>query len=546
MTLPSPAAQRDPARAVLDELRLTRRRRRLADQEWFEIVYRVYLVGIGVIYAVLWSSALIRDQPFNATQLASLRDHGPAVIGALTALVITGALRSGSRGGPLAIEAADVRHLLLAPLDRRMVMLRPAVQRMRSLTLGSAAAGVILGQAAGRRLPTSMYRWAWSAGAVGAALGLGFAAIAMLAHAVGVKQWVATAVGSALLGFEILAVVDVVPAGPLDTVGNLAFWPLRARPVDLVPVVVVAGLAALALAWCGRVSVERLTRRTALVTQLRFAATMQDLRTVMLLRRQLSLEAVRSRPWFRVPEIGGPWWRRSWRSFARFPVRRLGRIAVLAAVGALGVAVAYQGTKLGVILAGLSGFLVGLELIEPLAQHLDHPDLGDLQPHDSGAVHVRLLVASTIVIALVGAVTGALTALVVGGTGHVLLGVLLGAGAALGGGIGAAVSTVSGAPDPVGQRETAAYLPPEVAGMTTIGRMAWPPLLATVASAPVLAARTRGGDSAAEIAVAGRWFLAICVAVAFFGYWFKVRPAFKVWWRRTIDESRDAKVRARR
>ena len=47
-------------------------------------------------------------------------------------------------------------------------------------------------------------------------------------------------------------------------------------------------------------ALEALARRSALVAQLRFAVTMQDLRTVVLLRRQLNQEQARRHPWLRL------------------------------------------------------------------------------------------------------------------------------------------------------------------------------------------------------------------------------------------------------
>ena len=50
-------------------------------------------------------------------------------------------------------------------------------------------------------------------------------------------------------------------------------------------------------------SLDALARRSSLVAQLRFAVTMQDLRTVILLRRQLNQEQTRGSPWVKVPAV---------------------------------------------------------------------------------------------------------------------------------------------------------------------------------------------------------------------------------------------------
>ena len=64
-----------------------------------------------------------------------------------------------------------------------------------------------------------------------------------------------------------------------------------------------------------------------------FAATVRDLRTVMVLRRQLVQEQHRTRPWFRLPPFPRQTiWRRDLHGILRFPVVRLLRMAALTAV----------------------------------------------------------------------------------------------------------------------------------------------------------------------------------------------------------------------
>ncbi len=523
-------------------LRATRRRKRMAQLEWFEVLYRAYVIAFLAGYAVLWLSALVKDERLGAQSLDDFRHSAPALIGGLWALVVLAGLRSGSRGGPLAVEDADVRHVLLAPVDRRRAMLRPTVQRIRSLAFGGAVVGLIAGQAAGRRLPTSMYRWAGSFGLVGACLGLTFGAVAIIAHTRRLPEAWATAIGGALLGVQGLAIFDVLRVGPLDSIGHIVLWPLQFGPVDLVALVVVAALVVGALLLAGGVSLERLARRSALVAQLRFAATMQDLRTVMLLRRQLSLEAVRLRPWFKVPKIGGVFWRRGWLSVARFPARRLIRMLLLSAVSAAALYAAFSGTTIAVVVAGLAAFMLGLEAIEPLAQHLDHPDLGDLQPVNSSAIQVRLLPVTGILLVVLGAAAGVVTGLIAGAGGAgVATAAMLGVAAGLGGGIGAIVNAVSGAPDPTGQSTTASVMPPEVAGMTAMYRMTFAPALSVLGSLPVLAVRRRAGDQAAELALAGRGLMGVAVAGALTVGWVHARPRFKAWWSRTQAEAKQAR-----
>ena len=65
----------------------------------------------------------------------------------------------------------------------------------------------------------------------------------------------------------------------------------------LVPVALVAALLVVGFLGLAGLSLEAAERRTSLVGQLKFAVTLQDLRTVLVLRRQLAMELPRSRPW---------------------------------------------------------------------------------------------------------------------------------------------------------------------------------------------------------------------------------------------------------
>lgn len=66
---------------------------------------------------------------------------------------------------------------------------------------------------------------------------------------------------------------------------------------------------------------------------------------------------------------------------------------------------------------------------------------------------------------------------------------LLGFIALLGGVAGAAINAVKGAPDPLGGANESLALPPEVSGLGTVIRSAWPPAVSIIACLPVLALR---------------------------------------------------------
>ena len=177
---------------ALREMRRARRTRRLGELEWFEIAYRVYLAALFGGLAVMWLSDLITDEPVTASQLADVVERGPAVIGLIAVAAVAVGVRSGSDGGPISLEAGDARHLMLAPVPRREVLLRPVGQRMRAVAFAGAVTGAIAGQLAARRLPGSAAAWAASGAAAGALAGLAFVAVAVLVHALAIPRWVAT------------------------------------------------------------------------------------------------------------------------------------------------------------------------------------------------------------------------------------------------------------------------------------------------------------------------------------------------------------------
>ena len=133
--------------ATVRELRRARRTRRLGQLEWFEIAYRVYLTALvgGVIIA--WLSGLVQDDPVTSAQLADILEYGPGVLGLFAVAAFALGLRSGSDGGPISLEAGDVRHLMTAPVPRRAVLLTPVVQRCRAVAFGGLLVGGVAGRA---------------------------------------------------------------------------------------------------------------------------------------------------------------------------------------------------------------------------------------------------------------------------------------------------------------------------------------------------------------------------------------------------------------
>ena len=534
--------------AALRALRAKRKLNRLGEVEWFDAAYKVYVAALFGGIALLWLSDLVGDQPLTAAQADDVLRVGPSLLGIIVVMAIAFGLRSGSQGGPLALEAADVAYVMLAPVDRRRALMRPAVQRLRGAAFAGAVFGGSFGQLAGRRLPGTAIAWFASGALFGILVGLAWVGTALVAHTTRLPLTTATAIGLVLIGWQVAAVATDLP-GPADLWGDIALWGWRQHPVDLLAVAVAVAIVAIGLLGVGRTSLEALDRRASLVAQLRFAVTMQDLRTVILLRRQLSHEHTRARPWLRLPSRGGgdPVRRRGWHSLLRLPVGRLVRmVALAAAIGACQVAV-LRGTTPLVAVSALLSFVLGLEVLEPLSQEVDQPDRTDSFPIERGELMVRHLVAPAVVLlpfALIGlAVATAILANLHDGPG---LGGSLGVGAlvalatAYGGAAGSTVSVVRDAPDPMSTNNQEMFLPPEMAGITTSLRMLIPLVVSGIGALSVLLVRAalRAPDPSAVLGTAIRTAVGVVLLCAAVVMWVRKRDAFRRWWRGFVAEGR--------
>ena len=435
-------------------------------------------------------------------------------------------LRSGGRGGPLVIEAADVRHVLLAPIDRTVALRGPAVRQLRFGGLLGGAAGAVAGLLAVRRLPGSPIAWVASGAVVGAAIALASLGLAMVVAGFRLGRWLSTLLAVAVLAWSAADVAAGTVTSPASLLGRLALWPLAVHPLDLVALALAAVAVVAGLARVGGTALEASERRASLVGQIRFAATLQDIRTVVVLRRQLAQELPRQRPWVRLPRAVPRAWLVTSPAGARDPRRRPTATApprpVPPAVAGVapglarhpplaGAALCPGGRPRGggrsgpgrgvarhhplVVVAGLALYVAGLDAVEPLAQEVDHPDRRGQLDLPSGQVHLRQLGAPAVIMVLVAAV-GLLTALAVTG-GSVTacqVGGLLLVPAAIAGLGGAAVSVIKGPPPPLTPDQA---LIPEAAGMRAMGRLLWPPIIAIAGVVPILAAHSaeRRGQS---------------------------------------------------
>ncbi|TVR25532.1 MAG: hypothetical protein EA389_08525 [Ilumatobacter sp.] len=537
---------------ALRDLRRARRARRLGDLEWFDIAYRVYLAALFGGGAVIVVSDLVGDAEISTARSAELFEAAPGVLGLLVVAVLALGLRSGADGGPVAVEAGDVRHLLLAPVSRRRVLARPLAQRARSLVFAGAVVAAIAGQLAAQRLPGSPARWSGGAALAGAALAIVFVAFAVLAHTLRVRRSMATGFGAALVLSQIVA-VRTDTAGIGDPLGHVAVlgWRRDPRggplldPVD--PVMIAVGLLVpiallgTAFALIHRLRIEALVRRGALVSQLRFAVTVQDLRTVIVLRRQLRSESPRTRPWIRIgrssganrpPMSGGgdiSWRallaagsRRGLHGLARTPAARALRMLTLAAFAGLTAHIVLEGTTPMLVVVGFLAFLIGLDALEPLSQEIDHPPITDVRPVERGVLHLALLIVPVVTVAIAALVAAAVVTAAAPERAGAAFAVAV--PLALVGLAGATVAVIRDSSSVGG--DGPAMVPPEFAGFGTAMRTVVPVAVSMLAAVALLGLRA---EPTAESVV--RSIIGAGLVLGAVGWWIRRRDQWGRAWR---------------
>jgi len=523
---------------ALGSLRARRRSRRLAGIAWLDAFYQAYVTALLSGLAVLLVSGWIGDRHVGPTGVEELMQDGPAALGLVTALVLAVGLRSGSRGGPVALEAADVQHVLLAPVPRRTALWNPMLHQLRFLVFVAAAAGLVGGQLAARRLPGNPVAWvavtvAWAVLVVGGGVGA-----AWLAAGHRLRPSLATLTGAVLVTWSVADLADMAPGAPTTFVGALALWPVRFDPAALVGVAGLLVVATLGLLSYSRLSVELAQRRSLLVGQIRFAATMRDLRTVMVLRRQLAQEGPRHRPWFGTLRRGPARTHvlhRDWRAAARTPAARLIRLAGLGVVAGLAARGVWAGTTPLIVVAGLAAYLAGLDAIEPLAAEIDNPHVLELAPVEAGSVLARHLVVPALTMLGVGVVGFVAAVAPEPSTQGLAVTGITAVTAALAATAGAAISIVrSGSPD---DAELSMVVPPEVTGMRTIVQLVLPPAVATIGFAPVLGAAKAMDRGVDPLRGASSMLVPALVAAAAVAAWVRWREPLHEWWRTSMEQA---------
>jgi hypothetical protein len=384
------------------------------------------------------------------------------------------------------------------------------------VVLVPAITGAVAGSVAAGKLGGSRVAWIFAGGAFGALAAVSAWAAALVASGGRLECRRANAISALVVAWSAVDVAAHTATAPTTQVARVALLPLSGSFLSLLGVGLVLALAAAGLVLVANVSLEPLRRRARLVSELRFAATLQDMRSVIVLHRELAQERPRSRPWWSPRESGrgGPCWWRDWRGLARWPVARLARVAALSAVAGLACVGVWNGTDAFVVVAGLAVFLAGIDAVEGLAQEADHPDRSNLLPVRGGDLilaHVlapacALVIVGLISVAVFGAISGTSTALVVATIALVPVALL--------GAVAAATSVVIGAPPPTLYLE---YGFPEFVIPFLIVRQTIAPLLVTAAFVPVAVAHdawTRGASPSGAAVTASLLPLTLAAAAS--------------------------------
>jgi hypothetical protein len=497
---PDTGSLRNAVRA-LEQARRDNRRRQL---DVWDAIYQAYLVGFSVLAVLALASAVLPAETVSDPTLAWIAERGPAAIGLVISAAVAVALRSGARGGPLVFDPPTVYHVLQSPVDRPFVTRRVAADQLRSGLAWGAVAGATAGLAASASLPGSTFGTAAGFAAAGSATAAAAIGSGLVASG---RRWslsVATIAGVSLVAWSVLDLAMGAHTAPATNLGTLAVWDLASTPGIVVPLLLLALVVSAGMAVCGGVSIEASRRRAGLVSQVRFALTMQDLRMVVLLRRRIAQSGQRRTPWLRIGRSAGtraPYLRRSIQSHVRLPGSSLlGLVALIVSSAALFV-VAARGIAPVALGSPLLLLVAAHMLLEPLAQEADHPTAWEAHPARAGTVVTRLTASAVGPMVLAGLLTGLLAA-AASGEGVALVVFPLGAVGAL---AGAAVSTMMGA-SPLAVNP----LQSEVFGLLLVMRIGVPLLPALLPFVPVTVALANDGGAGAITAPTSMLTLLAC------------------------------------
>lgn len=506
------------------ELRRARRKRRLQKINVAEQLYRGYLTVLGVAAGIWILSSLPKDRRLSPHQIATAAAHGPAYVGLVVAAVVVLSVRSGARGGPLVLEAPDIQHVLLAPLSRREALRVPTIQRVRAMVVGLAGVGAVGGLLAAKRFPHPTAEWVGVGAAAGAMAGGLAVGVGLIASGRRLRPRWASLLSVLLLAWSVLDIAGHVQTSPFTMIGRVALYPIAGGVWAWFIAVVPAAAVVLALAAVDGISLEAAMRRAALVGQLRFALTVRDLRTVVVLARLLAEERPRQRPLIRLPagySRALSVWKRDWQALFRWPGARFVRVVVLAMIAGASLRGVWGGTTPLLAVAGFCLWLIAMDADVGLAGEIDRTDTARSLPVDEGELLLRHLPSGIVAVSLI-AFAGGVIGAQAGGVSlrAVSLGAVAVVPAAIGAVAAAAVSTVRSV---YGSGSGLFAFSPEATGLQVVIREVLPPAIATAGVVPVWAARHLAKHPSMQLSTVASWGWLPLLLASFVAFWLSYR-----------------------
>src|SRR3954447_19467391 len=241
---------------VLADLHRARRKHRAADVDAFDALYRAYLTAIVLGIGVLLLSGITGDTKLSASAVERVRRDGAAAIGLAAALAMAIGMRSGGRGGPLVIEAADVRHVLLSPVDRAVALRGPAFRQLRFAAFSGMVAGAIAGLLALRRLPGTPGLWVACGAATAVVAAVGAVGVGMLLSGTRGPRLLANVLALAVVAWAVADLPTHHTTAPFTWLRRLPISPLHVDPLALAGAAVLLVLAASGLSVVGGTQLE--------------------------------------------------------------------------------------------------------------------------------------------------------------------------------------------------------------------------------------------------------------------------------------------------
>ena len=220
---------------ALGYLRRTRLVRRLGNMSIADAAYRVYVTALISVLAIVMVTGRVGDARLASATMDRLMTDTPGWAGLLVAVALFFGLRSGERGGPIAVEAADVQHLLLAPLQRSRTLGSQTTRLLSRFAMWGAVLGALVGDLAVHRVPGSAPPWVFVAVLFGATTGSLVAAFGLLVAGLRPPKWISTSIGVILVAWATADVTGNFVTSPTAVLVRILVGPRHLAPLGLAP-----------------------------------------------------------------------------------------------------------------------------------------------------------------------------------------------------------------------------------------------------------------------------------------------------------------------